>query len=84
MENHLRTILRHSGLPVGGFHLLRHSFATLCYYAGRDDGVGGVSELTAMKLGGWSDYRTMRTIYTHLAEKQEQEDIAKLKSVLTE
>ena len=79
MENHLRTILRKTGLPVGGFHLLRHSFATLCYYAG-----GGVSELTAMKLGGWSDYRTMRTIYTHLAEKQEQEDIAKLRNALSD
>ena len=79
MENHLRTILRKSGLPVGGFHLLRHSFATLCYYAG-----GGVSELTAMKLGGWSDYRTMRTIYTHLAEKQEQADIEKLRNALAD
>ena len=49
------------------------------YYAG-----GGVSELTAMKLGGWSDYRTMRTIYTHLAEKQEQADIEKLRNALAD
>lgn len=77
MDKHLRTILRHSGLPVGGFHMLRHSFASLCYFA-------GVSELTAMKLGGWSEFRTMRQIYTHLAEQQEKADVAKLTAALSE
>lgn len=77
MDKHLRTILKHSGLPVGGFHMLRHSFASLCYFA-------GVSELTAMKLGGWSEFRTMRQIYTHLAEQQEKADVAKLTAALSE
>lgn len=77
MEQHLRTILRQSGLPVGGFHILRHGFSSLCYFA-------GVSELTAMKLGGWSEFQTMRQIYTHLAEKQERADVEKLRNALAE
>lgn len=77
MEQHLRTILRHSGLPVGGFHILRHGFSSLCYFA-------GVSELTTMKLGGWSEFQTMRQIYTHLAEKQERADVEKLRNALAE
>lgn len=77
MENHLRTILRKSGLPVGGFHILRHGFSSLCYFA-------GVSELTAMKLGGWSEFQTMRQIYTHLAEKQERADVEKLRNALAD
>jgi len=76
MVTHLGTILKHNRLPVGGFHMLRHSFASLCYYC-------GVSEMTAMKLGGWSDYRVMREIYTHLAEQQENADIEKLKLALS-
>ncbi len=77
MEQHLRTILRQSGLPVGGFHILRHGFSSLCYFA-------GVSELTAMKLGGWSEFQTMRQIYTHLAEKQERADVEKLRNALAD
>ena len=73
MENHLRTILRKAGLPVGGFHILRHSFASLCYFT-------GVDPLTGMKIGGWSDYKTMMQIYTHLAERQKKLDVSKLVS----
>ena len=75
MEQHLRTILRHSELPVSGFHMLRHAFASLSYAA-------GVSPLTCQKLGGWSDYRTMMQIYTHLSEKQKTADVDKLRVAL--
>lgn len=47
-------------LPRVGVHGLRHSFASLCYHL-------GLSELETMELGGWSDYATMRKIYTHLS-----------------
>lgn len=50
------------GLPVVTLHGLRHSFASLAYHL-------GMSELETMRIGGWSDYQTMRKIYTHLAEK---------------
>lgn len=49
------------GIPNVGAHGLRHSFASLAYHL-------GMSELEAMEIGGWSDYNTMRNIYTHLAK----------------
>lgn len=48
-------------IPNVGAHGLRHSFASLAYHL-------GMSELEAMEIGGWSDYETMRRIYTHLAK----------------
>lgn len=76
METHLRTILKHSGLPVSGFHMLRHGFASMAWAV-------GVDALTCMKLGGWSEYRTMIQIYTHLDEKKKQADVDKLKQLWT-
>ena len=49
------------GIPNVGAHGLRHSFASLAYHL-------GMSELESMEIGGWSDYNTMRSIYTHLAK----------------
>lgn len=51
---------RVAGVPEVGTHGLRHSFASLAYHL-------GMSELETMELGGWSDAKTMRGIYTHLA-----------------
>ena len=50
------------GLSVVNLHGLRHSFASLAYHL-------GMSELETMRIGGWSDFQTMRNIYTHLAEQ---------------
>lgn len=58
-------------LPDVGVHGLRHSFASLCYHL-------GVSELGAMQIGGWSDYQTMRKIYTHISEKDKRQSADKL------
>lgn len=49
-----------NGLPRLGVHGLRHSFASLAYHV-------RMSEQAAMQIGGWSDYATMRKIYTHLS-----------------
>lgn len=57
----IQAICKANGLPLVGWHGLRHSFASLCYSQ-------GVNELTCMQLGGWSDFGTMRKIYTHIAE----------------
>lgn len=57
----IQDVCKGNGLPLVGWHGLRHSFASLCYSQ-------GVNELTCMQLGGWSDYQTMRKIYTHIAE----------------
>ncbi|MDO5311099.1 MAG: site-specific integrase [Clostridia bacterium] len=49
-------------LPEIGVHGLRHSFASLCYHL-------QIPELITMKLGGWSNSKTVHDIYTHLANK---------------
>lgn len=49
-----------NGLPLVGIHGLRHSFVSLAYHL-------GVPEKVVMEIGGWSDYQTMRRIYTHVA-----------------
>ena len=72
MNKHLYTITKNNGLPAIHFHSLRHSFASLCYHL-------GLSEMECMRLGGWSDFKTMRNIYTHLAEEDITEGELKLK-----
>ncbi len=59
-------------LPLVGVHGLRHSFASLAYHL-------NVPEKITMHIGGWSDYETMRKIYTHLAQK----DISKYETELS-
>lgn len=51
-----------NNLPLVGVHGLRHSFASLAYHL-------GFKEEECMRIGGWSDYRIMHEIYTHLASK---------------
>ena len=66
------TFLKTHHFEQGGFHLLRHSFASLCYYL-------NVPVLVTCTLGGWSDYNTVYRIYTHL----ERAKIAQSESELT-
>ncbi len=54
-----------AGLPSVGVHGLRRSFASLCYHL-------GVSEAVTMISGGWSDFRTMRKIYTKISQNDIQ------------
>lgn len=56
----INRLCRNNGLPQVGVHGLRHSFASLAFHL-------GLTEQETMELGGWSDYNTMRKIYTHLA-----------------
>lgn len=72
MNKHLYTLTKNSDLPAIHFHSLRHSFASLCYHL-------GLNEMECMRLGGWSDFRTMRLIYTHLSEADVTEGELKLK-----
>lgn len=58
--DNINSICRQAGLPEVGTHGLRHSFASLAYHL-------GMSELETMAIGGWSDFATMRRIYTHLS-----------------
>jgi len=60
-----------SGLPLVGVHGLRHSFASLCVHL-------GLPEETAMSIGGWSDFTTMRKIYTHISQRDREDHVAAL------
>lgn len=53
---------KRASLPLVGLHGLRHSFASLALHL-------GLPEETTMALGGWSDFQTMRTIYTHISHQ---------------
>lgn len=62
---------RNADLPEVGIHGLRHSFASLAYAL-------NIPELVAMQIGGWSDFGTMRRIYTHVGEAQAKTNVEKL------
>ena len=55
-------ICRKNGFSEVGLHGLRHSFASLAYHL-------GIPEMYVMQIGGWSDYGTMRKIYTHFSKQ---------------
>lgn len=57
----LNRLCEENGFGRVGFHGLRHSFVSLAYHL-------GIPEKIVMELGGWSDFQTMRRIYTHVAK----------------
>jgi integrase len=59
-----------------GWHMLRHTYATILYSA-------GVDVLTAQKLLGHSDVKTTMSVYTHLADDKRQTSIDRLNAYLT-
>lgn len=64
----VNSICKKHNLPEIGCHGLRHSFVSLAYHL-------GWSELATMKVAGYSDYQTMRKIYTHLADEDKKKAI---------
>lgn len=54
----INKVCRDAGLPEVGVHGLRHSFASLAYHL-------GWTELSTMQVGGWSNSKVVREIYTH-------------------
>lgn len=58
----INDICQGAGLPAVGIHGLRHSFASLAYHL-------GYREEECMRIGGWSDFKVMHEVYTHLAAK---------------
>ena len=77
MDKRLRAILEELKLPISGFHMLRHSFASMAWAA-------GVDPLVCMRWGGWSEYRTMIDIYTHMEQAKQKEDASKLMNLFTD
>lgn len=62
IRRHYQTAAARAGVPYVGAHGLRHSFASLACHL-------GLREETAMAIGGWADYHTMKKIYTHTTEE---------------
>lgn len=69
----INKICRDNDLPEIGVQGCRHSFASLCYHL-------QLSEKGTMHLGGWSTPAVMRKIYTHLAQRDKNEAVAKLQN----
>lgn len=73
LRKRITTACTEADLPDVGVHGLRHSFCSLCYSL-------GISELGAMRLGGWNDFQTMRKVYTHLSQQDEDKSAKKLET----
>ena len=67
----INTICAANGLPKVGVHGLRRSFASLAYHL-------GWSERQTMRVGGWSDVKTVHNIYIKLSESDVANDIQKM------
>ena len=73
----VNSVCRKAGLPEVGCHGLRHSFVSLAYHL-------GWSELATMSVAGYSDYGTMRKIYTHLADADKAHAVQSMKDFFTD
>lgn len=78
MTHPLNVVLKNNGLPEVGLQGLRHTFASLCYHL-------QIPTLVTKKWGGWSKKSTVvETIYTHLANKDEEKSLAKMEDFYKE
>ena len=68
---HYQIAAERAGVPYVKAHGLRHSFASLACHL-------GLREETAMRIGGWADYHTMKKIYTHVDPEDIVEDSARM------
>ena len=71
VDKRINALCSELGFPRVGLHGLRHSFASLAYSR-------GLNEMTAMRIGGWSDPSTMRRIYTHLSSRDLKDGVKSL------
>lgn len=65
-----------NNLPLIGVHGLRHTFASLAYSL-------RIPEKITMEWGGWSDYKVMHKIYTHIANSDKNKYAEKVKEYYT-
>lgn len=68
----VNSICKKNNLPQIGCHGLRHSFVSLAYHL-------GWSEMATMRIAGYSDFQTMRKIYTHLADADKNQAISSMR-----
>lgn len=73
----INKICEKNNLPLVGVHGLRHSFVSLAYHL-------GIPEKDVMMVGGWSDYQTMRKIYTHISKADTEEHLKTIRNFFSE
>lgn len=71
LRRNCKQICAENSLPEVSVHGLRHSFASLAYHL-------RMPERIAMEIGGWENDKTMKEIYTQIA----QSDIERYKSAM--
>lgn len=73
LNRHLEKVCAGAGLPVVTMHGLRHSFASLAYHL-------KWTEKTTMQIGGWSTPDVVHEIYTHLSQRDVNEDVERMRA----
>lgn len=69
----IESVCEKNNLPVISIHELRHSFASLAWHLKWD-------LMTTCAVGGWSTPDTVQKIYTHLAQRDKNRNISKMKA----
>lgn len=69
----INRICKSVNLPEVGTHGLRHSFCSLCIHK-------RIPEKIIMSIGGWSDTKTMKKIYAHVAKTDYADAVDVLRS----
>ncbi len=77
LNRHLGKVCTEAGLPVVTMHGLRHSFASLAYHL-------KWTEKTTMQIGGWSTPDVVHEIYTHLSQRDVNEDVERMRAFYQE
>lgn len=77
INRNLKKICANNGLPDISLHCLRHSFASLAYHL-------KWSVKTTMRLGGWATTDMINRVYTHLSERDLNDDIIRMKEFYSE
>ena len=73
LYHQINSVCKRNGLPEIGVHGLRHSMVSLCYHL-------GWTELSTMQVAGYSDFNTMRKIYTHLADSDRKRNVSDMQA----
>lgn len=77
LHGQINAVCKQAGLPLVGVHGLRSNAASLAYHL-------GWSELVTMRLGGWSDFKTMHERYIKLAAEGEEQAAKRMRDYFSD
>ena len=73
LRRELERVCKAANIPNPGIHGLRHSFASLCASP-----QVSIPAFVSQEIGGWTNDKVMKEIYTHVAREDRNEAIKKL------